>query len=325
MVDTTKRPQANGKHRIKKLTAEKLRQFRNEIVKGNGQQVDLTERGIESIVSLEGLQNVTKLDLSHNKLTKLSQLKSIAHVTMLKITDNKLNGDGLMEIQHLKKLVILNVAENNVTRIPFEVIRNMSTLKALVLNKNSISSLDWMPKLPELNSLIVNAEMEIPQTTVHTANENDDEKPSKKEKKEKKGKKEKKDKKEKKTKQESEKLVANKPLKEVVAAPESEKKSKYQEKDVKANGPAPMDVVQSASTSKFDAKTKKKKTSEKKPKKKQDKKKDMRQPKEIASGVVAVKQFKKAKKSKNAQDKPVDLTQMNFTPDVGFGGSSTWD
>ena len=148
MVDTTERPRADGKHRIKKLTAEKLRQFRDEIVKRNGQQVDLTERGIESIVSLEGLQNATKLDLSHNKLTKLSQLKSVAHVTMLKLTNNRLNGDGLTEIQYLKKLVILNVAENNVTRIPFEVLRNMSTLKALVLNKNSITALDWMPKLP---------------------------------------------------------------------------------------------------------------------------------------------------------------------------------
>lgn len=151
MAGATEQP----KPRIKKLTAEKLQQFRDEIVKGNGQQADLTSRGIETIVSLEGLQQATKLDLSHNKLTKLSQLKSVPRVTMLKLTDNKLNGDGLAEIQHLKKLVILNAAENSVTRIPFEVLRNVRTLKALVLNNNSISALDWMPKLPELNSLIV--------------------------------------------------------------------------------------------------------------------------------------------------------------------------
>ena len=148
MVNMMERNQAPAKCRIKKLTAEKLAHFRNEIVTLNGQQVDLTGRGIETIVSLEGLETATKLDLSHNKLTKLSQLKSVAHVTMLKLTDNKLTGDGLAEIQHLKKLVILNAAENSVTRIPFEVLRNVRTLKALVLNHNSISTLDWIPKLP---------------------------------------------------------------------------------------------------------------------------------------------------------------------------------
>lgn len=158
----------DSKRRIKKLTTEKLQQFRDEIVKRNGQQVDLTGRGIESIVSFEGLQTATKLDLSHNKLSKLSQLRSVPRVTMLKLTDNKLNGDGLAEIQHLKKLVILNAAENHVTRIPFEVLRNVRTLKALVLNNNSISALDWMPKLPELNSFIVsnNRIAQIPQRVV---------------------------------------------------------------------------------------------------------------------------------------------------------------
>jgi Leucine-rich repeat (LRR) protein len=130
MAATTKQPprQDEGKHRIKKLTAEKIEAFRHEICKRDGQQVDLTGRGIESLVSLEGLQSATKLDLSHNKLTKLSQLKSVPRVTMLKLTDNKLSGDGLAEIQHLKKLVILNAAENHVTRIPFEVLRNVRTL-----------------------------------------------------------------------------------------------------------------------------------------------------------------------------------------------------
>ncbi|CAI5721953.1 unnamed protein product [Hyaloperonospora brassicae] len=165
MVHTTERNQAPAKGRIKKLTAEKLEHFRSEIITPNGLQVDLSGRGIETIVSLEGLETATKLDLSHNKLTKLSQLKAVAQVTMLKLTDNKLTGDGLAEIQHLKKLVILNAADNNVTRIPFEVLRNVRTLKALVLNNNSISTLDWIPKLPELNSLIVsnNRIAQIPQ------------------------------------------------------------------------------------------------------------------------------------------------------------------
>lgn len=55
---------------------------------------------------------------------------------------------GLAELQHLKKLVILNVAENQVARIPVEVLRNLRTLKALVLNNNSITTLEWIPKFP---------------------------------------------------------------------------------------------------------------------------------------------------------------------------------
>lgn len=55
---------------------------------------------------------------------------------------------GLAELQHLKKLVILNVAENQITRIPVEVLRNLRTLKALMLNNNSITTLEWLPKFP---------------------------------------------------------------------------------------------------------------------------------------------------------------------------------
>ncbi|CAH0479699.1 unnamed protein product [Peronospora belbahrii] len=562
MVDVTERSQADNKHRIKKLTAEKIEKYHNEIIKHNGQQVDLTGRGIETIVSLEGLQNATKLDLSCNKLTKLSQLKSVTRVTMLKLTNNKLTGDGLAEIQHLKKLVILNVAENNVTRIPFEVLRNMRTLKALVLNKNSISSLDWMPKLPELNSLIVsnnritqipkrvldgfpkltkisishNLLEEIPhfsqlseitelrlshnriskipthlaqlknlkvlelshnqidewsglealsclenlrqlnlignpvvgkklnvttkdvqesgdrsnedidnedggngssndsesdvdssskkkkkgnKSKTKTARLSDEEKkkikedkrldakhkqynfkmkrlfpnlvvrdatrvldkrvhgyiaPSNEEKKKRKLKKpesfdkkmketstgkrkrdndpieskdeieifrptdrivtkndaEKPSKKDKKAdkKHASGKLVGNEPSKEVIAALEPSLPSNDYEEHVKANDSAPMDIVApSGSVSMCDARTKKKKekVSEKKQQEKQDKIKDQRQFKAIASGVMAVKKFKNAKKSKSTQEKPMDLMQINFTPNVGYGGSSTWD
>uniref|UniRef100_K3WE74 U2A'/phosphoprotein 32 family A C-terminal domain-containing protein n=1 Tax=Globisporangium ultimum (strain ATCC 200006 / CBS 805.95 / DAOM BR144) TaxID=431595 RepID=K3WE74_GLOUD len=139
---------ADGKRKIKKLTADKIRENLQQITKKNG-EVDLTGHGIESIISLDGLQNTTKLNLSHNKITKLSDMKRVQNITMLKLIDNKLNGE------HLKKLVILNVAENQVARIPSEVLRNLRTLKALVLNNNSITTLEWIPKFPELNSLIV--------------------------------------------------------------------------------------------------------------------------------------------------------------------------
>ncbi|GMF27057.1 unnamed protein product [Phytophthora lilii] len=493
MTSTTE-PQGDAKHRIKKLTAEKIAQFRDEISKRDGQQIDLTGRGIETIVSLDGMQQATKLDLSRNKLTKLTQLKSVPRVTMLKLTDNKLNGDGLAEIQHLKKLVILNAAENQVTRIPFEVLRNVRTLKALVLNNNSISALDWMPKLPvscsvicfnlkvlelshnqiddwsglealsslenlrQLNLIgnpIVGKKLEV---TAKRAKEDDDSSdddsddeegddssdeagsesddgkkkkkkrasskkadiseeekqkikeakkldakhkqynfkmkrlfpnlvvrdavrvldkrvhgyvaPPKEEKKPKHKKPEASDKKKNKTagkrkrdedskkpkaakkeaetedkdiaeklskkekkvekKQKSEKHAAKKPVEEAASTQEpAKKKSKHSKKQAETSESTPMDVDTTATVSKpaekANSKAEKKAVKEKKRKEKQDKKKDQRQPKEIASGVVAVKQFKKAKKGKTTPSKPVDLTQLNFTPDVGFGGSSAWD
>lgn len=91
-------PPANGqaapetKRKIKKLTQDKILEFKHEITKTNG-QIDLTSRGIETILSLDGLHAATKLDLSHNKLTKLSDMQSVPNLTMLKLTDNKFTGE----------------------------------------------------------------------------------------------------------------------------------------------------------------------------------------------------------------------------------------
>jgi Leucine-rich repeat (LRR) protein len=73
----------------------------------------------------------------------------------------------LAELQHLKKLVILNVAENVVSRIPLDTLRHLKQLKALVLNNNTITTLEWIPSLPELNSLIV-SHNRIPQLLPRT-------------------------------------------------------------------------------------------------------------------------------------------------------------
>lgn len=39
--------------------------------------------------------------------------------------------------------------------MPTEVLRNVRTLKALVLNNNSITALDWLPKFPVRASLSI--------------------------------------------------------------------------------------------------------------------------------------------------------------------------
>ncbi|DBA01178.1 TPA: hypothetical protein N0F65_002313 [Lagenidium giganteum] len=145
---------AATKSKIKKLTKDKIQEHWKDVVVKPG-QLDLTHRGIETIVSLDGLKTFTKLDLSHNKLTKLNDMKNVSNLTWIKIVDNKFTGEGLTELQHLKKLVTLNAGENQIARIAPDVLRHMRELKALVLNNNSITTLEWLPRLPELNSLIV--------------------------------------------------------------------------------------------------------------------------------------------------------------------------
>ncbi|KAJ8564090.1 hypothetical protein ON010_g7254 [Phytophthora cinnamomi] len=152
-----------------------------------------------------------------------------------------------------------------------------------------------------------------------TNNSGDDDKASKKEKKAHK-------------KHKSDNLAGETPVKvaEAVSPPQPEKKSKHHKKQATSNESTPIEVDKTDSASKSStkdaAKAEKKAAKEKKRKEpKPDKKKEQRQPKEIASGVVAVKQFKKGKKAKSAEAKPVDLTQLNFTPDVGFGGSAGED
>lgn len=92
MTRAREAPGDKGKRAIKKLTKDKIEEFRAEIEVGRG-VANLASRGMEAIVSLEGLRAATKLDLSHNKLTKLSDLKRVPNVTMLKLTANQLNGE----------------------------------------------------------------------------------------------------------------------------------------------------------------------------------------------------------------------------------------
>jgi Leucine-rich repeat (LRR) protein len=80
-----------SKPKIKKLTKEKIQEYVME--SKDNKTMDLSNRGIENIISLEGLKGFTKLFLNSNKLTKLSDMKQVSHVTMLKVNDNKLSGE----------------------------------------------------------------------------------------------------------------------------------------------------------------------------------------------------------------------------------------
>nr|CCA16172.1 conserved hypothetical protein [Albugo laibachii Nc14] len=141
------------KHRIKKLTKDRIEQLLPDLLIANS--IDLSGRGIESILTFEGLTIITKLDLSSNRITKLPNLLPIKNATMLKLNNNKLRSESLTQLGLLRKLVTLNLSNNQIARLPKDSLRALNELKALILNDNMIQTLDWLPKLPALGSLIL--------------------------------------------------------------------------------------------------------------------------------------------------------------------------
>ncbi|CCI40230.1 unnamed protein product [Albugo candida] len=74
---------------------------------------------------------------------------------MLKLNNNKLRSESLTQLGLLRKLVTLNLGNNQISRLPKDSLRALNKLKALVLNDNMIQTLDWLPKLSALGSLII--------------------------------------------------------------------------------------------------------------------------------------------------------------------------
>jgi Leucine-rich repeat (LRR) protein len=150
----------HAKPKIKKLTKEKVQ----EMLQQQGgtsslpsSDLDLTGRGIET-VERDAWDDWTrkKLDLSHNKITRLSFPGPMRALTQLKIASNLLTEGGVVDmIRHCKTLISLDLSDNKLTRLPTQSLRQCTQLKALVLTRNALTSLEWLPPLPQLTSLIV--------------------------------------------------------------------------------------------------------------------------------------------------------------------------
>ncbi|KAL8281127.1 hypothetical protein RQP46_006485 [Phenoliferia psychrophenolica] len=98
-----------------------------------------------------------KLDLSNCGLTSLAFVKEAKlSLTWLNVSGNKLDGPGAWDgVEELKGLFVLNASNCGLTRVP-SAVASLSSLKALVLSHNSLSSLGpHISRLPDLNSLIV--------------------------------------------------------------------------------------------------------------------------------------------------------------------------
>ncbi|KAF0685942.1 Aste57867_22260 [Aphanomyces stellatus] len=143
---------AADKPKIKKLTAQKIK----EVYDGTTDALDLSHRGIESIEAgaFAALGALKRLDLSGNKLTRLVFGQPMA-LTQLKVTSNQLTDVGVTDLSCCKALVTLDLSDNKLARLPGASLRHCANLKALVLTKNHLTSLDWVPSLAGLTSLIV--------------------------------------------------------------------------------------------------------------------------------------------------------------------------
>lgn len=86
-----KMAQTCRRHKIKKLTKDKIELLLPEILVGNS--LDLSVRGIEAILTFEGLEKCTKVDISSNRITNLPSLSPIKNATMLKLNNNKLRSE----------------------------------------------------------------------------------------------------------------------------------------------------------------------------------------------------------------------------------------
>ncbi|CAK4664946.1 hypothetical protein LEN26_012538 [Aphanomyces euteiches] len=140
------------KPKIKKLTTAKVA----EVYDASTDHLDLAHRGTESIepAAFAEHKSLKRLDLSSNKLTRVVFGQPMA-LTQLKITSNLLTDAGLTDLSFCRSLITLDLTDNKLARLPGASLRHCSQLKALVLTKNALTSLDWLPSLPSLTSLIV--------------------------------------------------------------------------------------------------------------------------------------------------------------------------
>ncbi|OQS00289.1 hypothetical protein THRCLA_06052 [Thraustotheca clavata] len=141
------------KPKIKKLTKDKVQDVLNE---SNGKAVlDLTYRGIAAM-DAHACDDLTvkKIDLSHNKLTRFNFAMAMP-LTQLKITSNLLTDSGVADVSFCKQLITLDLSDNKLSRLPGASLRHCTHLKALVLTNNAITTLEWLPSMAQLTSLIV--------------------------------------------------------------------------------------------------------------------------------------------------------------------------
>ncbi|GAA5987513.1 hypothetical protein JCM10908_001985 [Rhodotorula pacifica] len=120
------------------------------------QQLDLSGQLLSQPPRLADYTALTKLNLSNCGLTSIGFVKEAARsLTWLNVTGNDLSGDGAWDgVETLSTLFVLNASHCKLTETP-RCVASLKTLKALVLSHNSLTKLEHVANLPDLNTIVV--------------------------------------------------------------------------------------------------------------------------------------------------------------------------
>lgn len=115
------------------------------------QRLNVSNKGIDSVVGLDALTSCVRLDASANALTSADGLAACSSLRWLSISKNQIPSlDPLRELEHLE---VLNAAHNQLQEKVS--VSRLRALKALILNNNSIVSVGGLEKLENLEALIL--------------------------------------------------------------------------------------------------------------------------------------------------------------------------
>ncbi|GAA5839988.1 hypothetical protein JCM11251_006582 [Rhodosporidiobolus azoricus] len=130
------------------------RTLQKELPKAHSPSLDLSNQPLTAPPTLP--PGLTKLNLSNCGLTSLSFVRAAAStLTWLNVSGNDLKEPAAWKgIEELKGLFVLNASHCGLTSVP-ACIGNLSSLKALVLSHNSLTKLDHVANLPDLNTIVV--------------------------------------------------------------------------------------------------------------------------------------------------------------------------
>lgn len=116
------------------------------------QELDLSEKGIESLAPLATLTKIQKLRLTRNLITDLSPLTTLEDLRELNLNGNKI--EEISPLLQLKRLRTLMLASNRLEGLPS--LHGFSTLEALWLGDNRIADLRPLATVSSLRLLKLN-------------------------------------------------------------------------------------------------------------------------------------------------------------------------
>ena len=114
--------------------------------------LDLGNNEVEDITPLQGLTALTTLDLSGNRIGAITPLQGLSALTALDLSNNPIDGSSLASLKQLTGLQQLEFRSIFIPDVSFFALNGLTSLD---LSNNSISNLQPLSGLTELQRLIL--------------------------------------------------------------------------------------------------------------------------------------------------------------------------